>query len=253
VALPKVDPGFMFYRADINQPASLVGSFDHCDAVVHLAAKDLSTNASDEEYLTTNVIGTWNVCTAAAQAGVGKLIHISSTAVLGLYDSQASEPIYLPIDEQHPSFATRPYGVSKLLGEKVAAAFSRQELDIVCLRLPMVAFPSEIEGMAAAARDLNEPRLFCYVAPEDVAQAVLHALDFERGGWSVFNVSAADSYGTLPTLDMLARVHGKLPEVRNLKCFDDAPRASIIDIEAAKRDLGFVPKFCWSQLTNGIN
>lgn len=66
---------------DLLDPASLVRAVRGCDAVFHAAAV-VGSGGDPERYRRGNVEGTGNVVRAAAQAGA-RLVHVSSTAVLG--------------------------------------------------------------------------------------------------------------------------------------------------------------------------
>src|SRR6185312_5014886 len=65
---------------DLGDPSSLAGAAAGCEQVVHCAAL-VSDWATVPEIRAANVTGTRNLLAAAAQAGVGRFVHISSTDV----------------------------------------------------------------------------------------------------------------------------------------------------------------------------
>ena len=78
------------------------------EIVFHLAALILipySYRAPDS-FVDTNVRGTLNLCQAALDNGIERLIHTSTSEVYGTAQ-------YLPIDENHPLQAQSPYSASK--------------------------------------------------------------------------------------------------------------------------------------------
>jgi UDP-glucose 4-epimerase len=79
------------------------------DAVVHFAAyASVPESVADPvKYYTNNIVGGINFITAVKDAGVKKVIFSSSAATFG-------EPVYTPIDENHPQKPTNPYGQTKL-------------------------------------------------------------------------------------------------------------------------------------------
>lgn len=69
-----------------------------------------------QSYLATNVDGTLNVLQAARDAGVARLVHVSTSEVYGSAQ-------YVPIDERHPLHPQSPYAASKLGGESLALSY----------------------------------------------------------------------------------------------------------------------------------
>jgi UDP-glucose 4-epimerase len=109
------------------------------DAVVHLAARVHilrdSPPGREEAYRRTNVEGTHNVLKAAASAGVGHAVLISSVKAVG-------ESNLRPWTEDQPPAPTDPYGQSKREMEDLAMEFGRDTgMRVSILRLPLVYGP----------------------------------------------------------------------------------------------------------------
>lgn len=88
------------------------------DVVFHLAALiaiPYSYTAPDS-YVDTNVKGTLNICQAARDAKVRRLVHTSTSEVYGTAR-------YVPIDEAHPLQAQSPYSASKIAADAMAMSF----------------------------------------------------------------------------------------------------------------------------------
>jgi NAD dependent epimerase/dehydratase len=80
------------------------------------------------EVVETNVIGTLNVLLAGRQAGVGRIVHTSTSEVYGT-------ALRVPIDEGHPLQGQSPYSASKIGADKLAESFYRSfDLPLVTLR-----------------------------------------------------------------------------------------------------------------------
>jgi UDP-glucose 4-epimerase len=85
-----------------------------------------------------NVIGSLNLFECARQAGVRKVIYISTGG------AAYGEPRYLPCDEDHPVDPLCPYGISKHTPEHYLALYERlYHLDYTVLRYPNVYGPRQ--------------------------------------------------------------------------------------------------------------
>ncbi|KAB2907005.1 MAG: NAD-dependent epimerase/dehydratase family protein [Ignavibacteriales bacterium] len=101
-------------EGDIRDKTAVAKAAAGCDVVVHLAAL-ASVPASfrnPEETYEVNFMGTQNVLEAALQNNVKIVTFASSSAVYGDTDR-------LPIGEETPANPLSPYGLSKLLSEKL--------------------------------------------------------------------------------------------------------------------------------------
>jgi UDP-glucose 4-epimerase len=103
---------------DIRRFDAVAAAVSGCDVVYHLAAQSNVMGAvTDPDYsVTTNVLGTFNVLRAAAQASVPRVVFTSSREVYG-------EPRTLPASEAYPLLAKNPYGASKVAGEAYCRTF----------------------------------------------------------------------------------------------------------------------------------
>ena len=88
------------------------------DTVFHLAALIAIpySYVAPDSYVDTNVKGTLNICQAARENGVRRLIHTSTSEVYGTAR-------YVPIDEAHPLQAQSPYSASKIGADAMAMSF----------------------------------------------------------------------------------------------------------------------------------
>jgi UDP-glucose 4-epimerase len=121
-------------EADIRDFDAVAGEVGGCETVFHLAAQSNVMGAvTDPNYsVTTNVLGTFNVLRAAAEARVPRFVFTSSREVYG--DAKK-----LPVGEEHPLSAKNPYGASKLSGEAYCRTFANTHgLSVRVVRLANV-------------------------------------------------------------------------------------------------------------------
>jgi nucleoside-diphosphate-sugar epimerase len=126
--VPLEEPGLEVHelRADVRDQAACRELVDGARILVHAAAA-LPIRGSREEIRSVNVDGTLTLLAAAAEAGVKRVVFISSTAVYGVPEKH-------PIEEDDPLEGVGHYGESKIEAEEVCRAFMRRGLDCVILR-----------------------------------------------------------------------------------------------------------------------
>jgi NAD dependent epimerase/dehydratase len=127
---------------DVRDPAFCRMLCQGIDSVFHLAALiaiPYSYQAPDS-YVDTNIRGTLNICQAARDAGVKRVIHTSTSEVYGTAQ-------YVPIDEKHPLQPQSPYSASKIAADVMAMSFYNS------FELPLtIARPFNTYGPRQSAR-----------------------------------------------------------------------------------------------------
>ena len=88
------------------------------DTIFHLAALIAIpySYVAPASYVETNIGGTLNICQAALENGVSRIIHTSTSEVYGT-------ACYVPIDEKHPLQPQSPYSASKIGADAMAMSF----------------------------------------------------------------------------------------------------------------------------------
>ncbi len=130
---------------DIRDHEDLEAAMKGCDFVFHTASiMLLEARALPRKAIETNVVGTFNVLQAAVRCGVQKVVFSSTGSVYG-------EPLYLPMDENHPYNNETMYGATKIAGEQFCRNFYREhQLAFVALRYFNVYGPRQhIKGAYA--------------------------------------------------------------------------------------------------------
>ena len=110
---------------DIRDLSLHDAAFDGIDTVVHCAAA--LPLCKPEEIRSTNVDGTRMLLDSAVRKGIGRFIHISSTAVYGI-------PDHHPLTEEDTMHGVGPYGESKVAAEGACIEFRERGLCLSILR-----------------------------------------------------------------------------------------------------------------------
>jgi hypothetical protein len=63
--------------------------------------------------------------------------------------------------------------------------------------------------------------------------------------FEVFFLTARDTFYPIPTLELLRKIYGEVPRVKDPTYFEANPFASVFDIRKAKRWLGWEPLYDW--------
>jgi len=185
-------------RGDVRDPARARELVDGADVLVHAAAA-LPIRGSRDEIAAVNVGGTATTLAAAGEAGVGRTIFISSTAVYGV-------PKVHPIGEDAPLVGVGPYGESKIEAERVCLEFAQRGLDVVIVR-PKTFIGPERLGVFEILFDWVHDGRRIYIlgdgtnryqllAVEDLVEAVVLAAQADGAAGEAINVGA-QAFGTV--------------------------------------------------------
>ena len=152
----------------------------------------------------TNVMGTYNVCEAAATLGLRKIVATSSINVLGMgFRYRDFVPHYLPVDENHPDLPQDPYGLSKVAGEDIVdMAHRRTGIPAVSIRPSHVIVP---ENVARTTWRPWRPNfnayyrgIWGYADVRDLAVGFRLALETEDAVQGAYYIVADDAFCPMP-------------------------------------------------------
>lgn len=103
---------------DVRDPHYCKHITKNVDIVYHLAALIAIpySYVAPDSYVDTNMKGTLNICQAARENNVRRVIHTSTSEVYGTAQ-------YVPIDEHHPLQPQSPYSASKIAADAMAMSF----------------------------------------------------------------------------------------------------------------------------------
>ncbi|WP_211357371.1 NAD-dependent epimerase/dehydratase family protein [Nocardioides rubriscoriae] len=215
------------------------------DAVVHYAAVPRILLTSDARTYATNVLSTFNVLEAATRLGIRKVVFASSETTYGICFAQGERtPLYLPVDEEHPTVPEDAYAMSKVANEVTARSFqARTGADVYGLRINNVIEPHEYaEQFPAFLADpaLRRRNVFAYIDTRDLAQLTQRCLSTDGLGYQVFNVANADLSVAATNAEVRDRFYAGV-EVRREMGRDETFYA----IDKARDLLGYEPRHSW--------
>lgn len=130
------------FTGDVRDPHFCCHITKDIDIVFHLAALIAIpySYVAPASYVDTNIKGTLNICQAALDNGVKRIVHTSTSEVYGTAG-------YVPIDEQHPLQPQSPYSASKIGADALAMSFYNS------FQLPVtIARPFNTYGPRQSAR-----------------------------------------------------------------------------------------------------
>ncbi|NPA85457.1 MAG: NAD-dependent epimerase/dehydratase family protein [Crenarchaeota archaeon] len=231
-----------FVRADLSAEAP--AELRDADAVFHLAALTDVEEAqrSPGRAYEHNVKATLKVAEAVRGRGI-MLVFASSAAVYG-------DPLYLPIDEEHPIKPKNVYGSTKACAEMALKTMLKDE-KLTILRYFNVYGPHPRmkannvvakfivsalrEGKVRVYGDGMQTRDFVYV--DDVVRATLLAL----GNPGTFNVGTGRATSVSELVELLERLLGRELAVERLPPRPDDIRHSVASIKKMEK-LGWRPE-----------
>jgi nucleoside-diphosphate-sugar epimerase len=191
------DPALTAVKGDIRDTKLMGDLFrEHrFDGVVHAAAVLAHGKVDRDDLWTSNVDGTRNVVSLAADNGVPRLVFVSSNCLW-------AENLGRPVTEDDTPNPIEIYGRSKWEGEKIVEEF-RDRLDAIMIRTPTIIDSGRLGLLAILFEFINENRKvwtvgggtnrYQFVYAQDLAEACVLGL---RTGGGVYNVGSDD----VPTL-----------------------------------------------------
>jgi len=182
---------------DLRDADAIERSVKGCDTVFHLGALVgiPYSYKNPREVVETNIMGTFNVLTAARDHGVARIVHTSTSEVYGSAQ-------YVPIDEAHPLQGQSPYSASKIGADKLAESYYASfDLPVVTIRPfncygPRQSARAIIPTLITQALACAEIRLgntearrdFTFVT--DTVEAFMRAAQTQEAIGKVFNVGS---------------------------------------------------------------
>jgi dihydroflavonol-4-reductase len=212
--LPK---GTTIVAGDMEDVSGFADEMKGCDVLFHTAAYfteffDLGDHAAKLEAI--NVRGTITLLDAAEQAGIQKMIYVSSAGVIG------NKPDGSPGDETTepgPASYRNPYFHSKVRAERAVKEWLQTHTLPVVMILPTAIFGPNDPGPTGANRIVGSflagrlpaipPGRTLVVDVRDVVQAMLNAVERGRSGERYIVHSRAISMSDLA--DLLEQISGK--------------------------------------------
>jgi nucleoside-diphosphate-sugar epimerase len=249
-------------QGDVTSAEALAKAMSGCNTLIHAAAitAGLEREQRDAHLIVdVNVKGTTNALNAAREAGVGRIVHFSSS---GVYGENSYEYDVLQEDVAMP-LPDSLYTITKYAGERIAMRYRvLYDLDLVCLRPGYVFGPWErntgvrdtlspvLQVAVAAMRGeevvLSRPCLRDWVYSRDIADSAMALLDAPEPKSVVYNSGGPESWTLEAWCELIA---AKMPKF-SYHLGEDAtidlnnPRdRGVLDMSRLKEEAGFVPQY----------
>jgi NAD dependent epimerase/dehydratase len=202
---------------DIRDPFFCQKIVKGVDTIYHLAALIAIpfSYVAPQSYVETNINGTLNICQAALENNISKLIHTSTSEVYGT-------ALYVPIDEKHPMQPQSPYSASKIAADAMAMSYH------LSFNLPVtIARPFNTFGPRQSARaviptiitqllnnqkeinlgDVSPTRDFNYV--EDTCTGFLALANCSNANGKTVNIGSNREVSIEDTFKLIKKIMGK--------------------------------------------
>lgn len=201
-------------NGDVRDPHYCKHITKGVDVIYHLAALIAIpySYVAPDSYVDTNVKGTLNICQAALDNHVQRVIHTSTSEVYGTAQ-------YVPIDEKHPMQPQSPYSASKIAADAMAMSFYN------AFGLPLtIARPFNTYGPRQSARaviptiitqiasgkkqiqlgDVSPTRDFNYV--EDTCRGFIALAESEKTLGETVNIGSNSEISVGDTLNIIKNI-----------------------------------------------
>lgn len=250
----ELSPNIHFTRGDISDRPKLWTLLQEVDCVYHLAARVLVPESMlyPTEYNLVNTGGTVNLMEAVRDAGVRRVVFISSGAIYGNQETQ-------PVTEEALPNPKSPYAVSKLAAEYYVRTIGQQAgFETVCLRVFNAYGPGQqippsyapvipsflkqalqkgtivVHGAGSQTRD--------YVYVDDVVQAMITAGMAPDIDGEIINVGSGVETSILDLVSLVSELADFEPEVIYNPRRGSGPQRMCACLQKAERLLGYQPR-----------
>jgi NAD dependent epimerase/dehydratase len=186
------------------------------DTIYHLAALIAIpySYVAPDSYVDTNIKGTLNICQAARENNVKRLVHASTSEVYGTAQ-------YVPIDENHPLQPQSPYSATKIAADALVMSFYSSFGLPVTIARPFNTYgprqsaraviPSIISQIACGNKkikvgDVSPTRDFSFV--EDTCRGLMALGDCEQAIGETVNIGSNFEISIEDTFNLITDLMG---------------------------------------------
>ncbi len=239
------------------------------DGVFHFASQIVVSESVKDpgKYYRANTAATLTLLEAMRDHKVGPLVFSSTAAVYG-------EPLYTPINEQHPTNPLNPYGRSKLMVEHMLADFDRaygqkyialryfnaagadpqarigenHDPETHLIPLALQAITGKRPPLQLFGQDYDTQDGTCirdYIHVDDLAIAHILAIEFliNGGDSGIFNLGSNHGYSVNEVIETAAKVTGQQVPFTYAARRPGDPATLVADAALAKKVLGWQPQY----------
>jgi UDP-glucose 4-epimerase len=238
-------------------------------AVMHFAAYAYvgESVTQPDKYYRNNVTGTLTLLEAMVAAGIKSFVFSSTCATYGV-------PKTVPIPEDHPQDPINPYGMTKLMVERMLADFDRaydfrsvsfryfnaagadpqgrlgedHQPETHLIPLVLMAALGKRDSISIYGTDYPTPDGTCirdYIHVTDLAEAHVLGLDYllKGGNSQQFNLGNGNGFSVREVIEMAQKVTGR--SINAIECDrrPGDPPALVGSAEKARSILGWNPQY----------
>jgi NAD dependent epimerase/dehydratase len=196
---------------DVRDPHYCKHITNDIDLIFHLAALIAIPYSylAPDSYVDTNIKGTLNICQAALENDVKRIIHTSTSEVYGTAQ-------YVPIDEKHPLQPQSPYSATKIAADAMAISFYNSFDLPVTIARPFNAYgprqsaraviPTIITQIANGEKliklgDISPTRDFNYV--DDTCRGFVALAECDKAIGKTVNIGSNHEISIAETLNLI--------------------------------------------------
>lgn len=238
------------FEIDISDSLAIEQLFsqNNFDTVLHLASfpRQKVVNANPAWGSRVMSEGMINLLESSIKHNVRKFVYTSSSMVYGDFEDNTKE--------EQPCNPIGQYGIMKLAGEWLLKDYARRTgMFYTIIRPSAVYGPLDVEdrviskfvttairGGTLKVKGMNELLDFTYV--DDAADGISSAVDLDIANNKTYNITKGASHTLFQAAELAIKLAGKGNIEVEPKDQDFPSRASL-NIDKARRDLGFNPKY----------
>ena len=220
-------PDLEIVTGDVRDPYFCKHLSKDVDTIFHLAALIAIPYSyiAPDSYVDTNIKGTLNICQAAKENGVKKVLITSTSETYGTAQ-------YVPIDEKHPKQPQSPYSATKIAADAMAMSFYNAfELPVIVVRpfntygprqSARAIIPTIITQIMSGMKeirlgDLSPTRDFNYV--KDTCRGFIELSNCDQAIGQEINICSNYEISMRDTFELVARLM-----LADVKFIEDAQR-----------------------------
>ncbi len=257
-----------FYEIDLaDNLNSILEKETNIEAVIHFASFCLVDESmkNPQKYFQNNVCGSQNLLASMLEHNIKKIVFSSTCAVYG-------ETQKIPVDENHSTNPTNPYGQSKEMIEEIIKWYGKLlGLNYVILRYFNVCgasadgligdskkpSPHLVQNAVRAALGIENFSLTCpkvntpdetpirdYVNVEDLAIAHINAVNYlaEEGKSEIINLGTGNGSSVLEIINTVQKTTGVKFDINKSSPRTGEPIKIIASNEKARKKLNWEPQ-----------
>ena len=199
--------GAQFRRADVSDRGAVRGALAGAELVVHTAAL-LPGSGGMSDSVRVNVGGTENVCVAARDLGVERVVHLSSVAAWGYgFGSDITEDEPLATRSSHPYVATK--AASEHVARRYGATIVKPGDVYGPESQPWAVLPFDLIRSGVLALPMKGRGILTLVYVDDLVDCLYRALTAPEAAGGVFTAWDGEPVTAKEFFGHYARMLGK--------------------------------------------